>query len=281
MSKLTKFFLTLIFAGMLLVPAITLSQETEAPPPEVTEAVNLDEDVQPEDLGVGQPRLLPDNPFYFLKNWAREIRSFFTFDPVRRAELRMKFANEKLMEVRKTVEMEKNLETIKRAIENYQEGTEEVRRQTERIRERARENLRVESFLNKFIHQQTLHQKLLQRLETQVPPQAFEKIEKARERHLKRFQEVMLKLEDREEKIIEKLDKILEEEKVPEEAKEGIRRARENALIRIRERLEKIEKEPIFCAQVITYCLNPETGLCVEYPDTCAAPKPCLPCLEQ
>ena len=180
---------------------------------EVIEMVALDEDVQPEDLEVSEPRLLPDSPFYFLKNWGRAIRCFFAFDPIARVELRMKFSNEKLMELKKMVAEKKDPEALKKATENYQQEIEKIKEHVEKIREKARENPRVESSLDKFIHQQTLHLKLLDRLETQDPPAAFEKIKEARERHLERFNDVMLKLEDRKEVITEKLDKILEKQK--------------------------------------------------------------------
>jgi len=267
--KILKVFL-LSFA-LLVVFGLVSGQEETTPaetPEEIEEAameaVNLDEDVQPQDLGVSEPRLLPDSPFYFLKNWGREIRSFFTFNPIKRAELRMKFANEKLMEAKKIVEKGKDPDghLTKKALENYQEEVDKLKTQSEKIKEKVKENPEVDKFLNKFIHQQTLHQKLLQRLETQVPPQAIEKIEEARERHLERFKDVMLKLEDREEKITEKLDEILEkqkgsqfknfknlevlknlEEKVPEEAKDAIRRAQENALKRLKGNLEEMSPE--------------------------------------
>jgi len=354
MSNSLKAFLILaIFLGFSF---IAFAQETI----DITEAINLDEDVQPEDLGVSEPWLLPDSPFYFLKNWAREIQQVFTFNPVKRAELRVKFANEKLMEVKKSVELKKNPEIIKKATENYQQEAEKIKNQVEKIKEKAKENPEVEKFLDKFVHQQTLHQKLLQKLETQVPAEAFEKIKEAREVHLENFQGVMLKLEDREEKITEKLDKILEEqkgsefknfknlevlenleEKVPEEAKQAIRKAEENALKRLQGDLEKmspedqekfkeyIEKisgekekqlqivenlkiqlkeasatpemiklkenleemkekikekinekkgEPVACAEVITYCIDPSTGKCIAYPDACSTPKPCQSC---
>ena len=229
---------------------------------EVIEMVALDEDVQPEDLEVSEPRLLPDSPFYFLKNWGRAIRCFFAFDPIARAELRTKFSNEKLMELKKMVAEKKDPEALKKATENYQQEIEKIKEHVEKIREKARENPRVESSLDKFIHQQTLHLKLLDRLETQVPPAAFEKIKEARERHLERFNDVMLKLEDRKEVITEKLDKILEEqkgspfknfknlevlknleEKIPEEVKEAIRKAQENTLKRLQGDLEKMSPE--------------------------------------
>ena len=349
MNNLKVFFLSFAMLFMLGVGALSLAQG--APPTTAPEAVNLDEDVQSQDLGVQEPKLLPDSPFYFLKDWARAIQSTFTFNPVKKAELRMKFANEKLMEVKKIVEKSKDPKVIKKATENYQQEVENVKNQADKIKEKAKENPEVDKFLNKFISQQVLHQKLLQKLETQVPSQALEKIKEAREEHLERFKDVMLKLEDRGEKITEKLDKILEEqkgsqfknfknlevlknleEKVPEEAKGAIQKAEENALKRLqgdlekmspedqekfgeylekisgekerqleimekiksespelKENLEKVKErikekikeekgEPVACAQVITYCIDPSTGECAVYPDACSTPKPCQSC---
>ena len=261
MSNPIKLFSILIITGVFLSAGL-FSLAQEAPPSEVTEAVNLDENVQPEDLGISEPNLLPDSPFYFLKNWARGIQNVLTFNPLKKAELRLKFANEKLMEAKKIVEKTDNPEKIKKATENYQQETEKVKEQVKKIKEKAAENPQVESFLDKFIHQQTLHEKLLERLETQVPPEAFEKIKEAREAHLENFRDVMLKLEDRKEKITEKLDEILEkqkgsefkefknlevlknlEEKMPEEAREAIKQAEGNALKRLQGDLEKMSPE--------------------------------------
>jgi len=254
MNSLKVFLLS--FALIFVFGLTVLAQEA---PTEVPEAVNLDEDIQPEDLGVSEPRLLPDSPFYFLKNWGRSIRCFLAFNPIAKAELKAKFSNEKLMELKKMIEEKKGPEALKKAAENYQQETKKIKEQVEKIKEKAKENPKVESFLDKFIHQQTLHLKLLDRLETQVPPEAFEKIKEARERHLERFNDVMLKLEDRKEVITEKLDKILEkqkgsgfkefknlevlknlDEKVPEEAKEAIQKAQEDALKRLQRDLEKM-----------------------------------------
>jgi len=258
MSKLIKLLL-LSFCLFFVFNGVAIAQEIS---PEVVEAINLDEDVQPEDLEIGEPRILPDHPLYFLKNWGRSIRLFFAFRPVTKAKLRLKFANEKLMEAKKLIEAKRDPENIKKGIENYQQEIEKTKDQTEKIQEKAKENPEVEKFLNKFIHQQILHQKLLLKLENQVPPEASEKIKEARERHLDGFQNVMLKLEDRKEEITKKLTETLEkqkgskykhfknlevllelEEKVPEEAKEAIRKAQENSLTRLREDLEKMSLE--------------------------------------
>jgi len=263
MSNSIKLFLILITCvlGFVLIASAQETLLTEVSP-EVIEAINLDEDIQPEDLGIGEPRLLPDSPFYFLKNWGRNIQSFFTFDSVKKAELKLKFANEKLMEVKKLIEEKKGSEVIEKGLENYQKEIENIKIASEKIKEKAKESPEVSSFLDKFIKHQVLHQNLLQRLETQVPPQVFEKIEEVREGHLERFAEVMTKLEDRMEELRERLEKNLEEiegskyknfknlevlleleEKVPEKAKEAIQGAQENTLKRLKSDLEKMSPE--------------------------------------
>ncbi len=273
MNSLKVVFLSfvLLFAFGITVQGIETVDTQEEPEGEIiimpeaidiSEMIALDEDVRPGDLEVAEPTLLPDHPFYFLKNWGRGIRAFFTFDRVKKVELREKFANEKLMELKKMVEEKKNAKAIEKAIENYQEEVEKIKETCERIKEKAKENPRVESFLDKFTGHQILHQRILQKLETQVPSEAFEKIKEARERHLESFAEVMTKLEDRKEKIREGLEQKLGEikgsefkdfknlevlkeleEKVPEEAKETIRKVYENLLIKLGTEIEQMSPE--------------------------------------
>ncbi len=261
MKKINITVLALIIS---FAAGIVLAQENTSATPtvDITQEVNAEENIEAQDLGIGEPILLPDSPLYFLKEWGRNLQSLFTFNPVAKARLKEKFSNERLIELKKMVEQKKSREKIEKGIENYQKGIEAVKKAADRIREKAEENVEVGKFLDKFIQQQTLHQKLLQRLETQVPPEAFEKIKTARERHLERFGEVMNKLEDKKEKLQERLEKNLEkikggefkefknlevlknlEEKVPEEAKEAIRKARENFLLRLKEKLEKLPPE--------------------------------------
>lgn len=223
--------------------------------------VALDEIVAPEDLEVKEPKVLPGSSFYFLKNWGRGIRVFFTFDKVKKAELSQKFANEKLIELKKLVAENAKPEVIKKATENYQKELEKIKGIAEKIKEKAEENPKVANFLDKYIQHQVLHQRVLGKLEEQVPPEVFEKIKKAREQHLERFGEVMTKLEDKDkiqariennlEKIegskyknFKNLEILLElEEKVPDEAKEAIQKAQENALKRLKGDLEKMSAE--------------------------------------
>jgi len=255
--------LTLVLAlGLAMFVQKTLATEA-------TEDVSLDEDIEAEDLGISEPKLLPDNPFYFLKNWGRSIRSFFAFNPITKAELKEKFTDERLIELKMLIEQNRNREEIEEAIQNYQKELGEMEKVTQKIKERAEENEKVGAFLDKFIQHQVLHQRILQKLEDQVPPEVFEKIETAREEHLKKFGEVMNRLENKE-RLQERLEQNLEKvkgsefkdfknleilkdlkENVPEEAKGAIKQAEENALKILKEDLE--EMDPVDREKFVDY----------------------------
>jgi len=220
------------------------------------EDINLDENIEAGDLGVKDPKILPGSRLYFLKNWGRNIHSFFTFNKVKKVELKSRYANEKLIELKKLSKLEKGPEVIKRAVESYKREMSDIESISKKIKEKASENSDVSKFLDKFTEHQILHHKILQKLEGQVPEQAFKKIKEAREEHLVKFGEVMNRLVKKE-NISKKLEESLEriggskfkdfknleilkelEERVPDEAKEAIREVRENSLIRLKERVE-------------------------------------------
>ena len=265
MSKIKSILILMTICLGLTVGLIALAQEdltVETLEEEVIEEVALDEEVSAEDLGIEEPRLLPDSPFYFLKDWSRGIRSFFTFDEVKKAELRTKFANERLIEVKKMIEEKKDVQAIEKGLENYQKEVEQVKDAVDQIKEKTAESPEVEKFLDKFTNHQILHQRVLQKLETQVPSEVFEKIGEVREKHIERFAEVMTKLEDRPEEIRERLERTMEEqegsefkdfknleilkeleEKVPEAAREAIQEAQEDVFERLEENLKEMSFE--------------------------------------
>jgi hypothetical protein len=227
----------------------------------ITQEVNLDENVSAADLGIKEPKLLPDSPLYFLKNWARGIQSFFTFNPVKKFELKSKFASEKLIEMKEMIKQNKNPKLIEKATENYENEIDRVKKISDKIKEKAEKNPKLNKFLDKWTRHQLLQQRLLEKLGKQAPAKAFKKIEAARQKHLERFKDVMLKLENND-KLPERLEKAIREQKgsrfkgikalevlrrlentVPDEAKEAIKKAEENILKNTQERLEKMPQQ--------------------------------------
>lgn len=252
-------FILLIFALYLVFNEGMILAQKETMSISVAESVKMDEDVQPQQLEIQQPTLLPDSSFYFLKNWARGIQEVVTFNPVKRVELKLKVANEKLMEMKAMAKKTNEPELLEKATENYQQEMEKVKQKAQKIKQTAQESPEVNKFMDKFVSQQILHQKLLQKLESQVPTQALAKIQEARETHLENFKDVMLKLEDKE-KISERLEKVLEaqrgsefkdfknlevlkslEEKMPEAAKTAIQQAQVTIREKLKEKIERME----------------------------------------
>ena len=223
--------------------------------------VNLDENVSAVDLGLKKPKLLPDNPFYFFKKWARGIQSFFTFNPIKKFELKSKFADEKLIEIKEMINQKKNPKAVEKAIKNYENEIEKIKKISDKIKEKAEKNPKLNTFLDKWTKHQFLHQKLLEKLEKQTPPQAFKKIKSARKKHLERFKDIMLKLENKD-NLAKRLKKAIEaqkgsefkeikaleilkklEKKAPEEAKDAIKKAQEQILKNTQKKLEKMPQQ--------------------------------------
>lgn len=246
-----KIIVSVFIIALCPIAITALAQDTAAD-------IALDEEVSASDLGVSDPGLLPDNPFYFAKEIGRGLQSFFTFDSVKKAELRLKFANEKLMETKKLAEKTENAQALETGLANYQREIEDVKQASEKIKDNATNNVKVGQFLDRFTQQQVLHQRVLEKLEAQVPETVIERIKTVREDHLEKFGEVMLKLEVKE-NIQERLENNLREakgsefkefenlemlknleEKVPEEIKEAIQNVQGNSLKRLKETLEEL-----------------------------------------
>lgn len=287
---------TILFAGLLLFTALlVLAQE--------------------EDLGVGEQRILPGTPFYFLKQAGRRLQEFLTFDPIKKLELKQRFASEKLAETRKLIKNGKNKRLVEQSIENYEQEQNEIRQRVEGLKQNAEENEEVRSFMEKYQHQVEIHSRALENMRGDAPPEIRVRIEEQREKHLERFRDVMMKLDQEENlpgrlegflnripdslkqgeaaaRILEQIQERVKSEEVKDELEEVKTRIRKEIRERVNqeqieteenetEENEKVgqEQERQMCAQVITYCLDPATGECKMYPDACSGPKPCEPCL--
>ena len=266
MKKILFLISIFIISGLFLANSV-LAQEVETgdieEEVEEIEEVTMDEDITAEDLEVSDPKVLPDNPFYFVKNFWRGVRATFTFNKVKKVELRLRYASERLIEAKKLAEKTGREEFVGKAVEKYQKEMEKIKVRVEKFKEKAADNPKIDKFLDKFTEKTMKQQRLMDKLEKQLSdkPEVLEKIRSNKERALEHFGEVMNRLEEKD-KIPERLDKNLEkikgskfknfknlevlirlENKVPEQAKEAIQRAQENVLKRLHGNLEKMAPE--------------------------------------
>ena len=176
-------WLGILIAGVILfsvLGGVILAQEI----PEVAQ----DEEVSAQDLGISEPKVLPDHPLYFLKNWGRVVRLFFAFNKTKRAELRLRFANEKIIEAQKLAELNKNQKAIEKVLASFENDIVEISKLS---------GEELKQFSEKLVHQQLLHQKILQRLETKVSAEVMVRIREERWVHLEKFSQVMRKVEEK------------------------------------------------------------------------------------
>lgn len=145
-------FLLLNFAAVGI--AFAQTDATAAVPVEQAETVTTG------DLGLANPGLLPTNPFYFLKEWGRGIRSFATFNSVAKAELELRFVNEKAAEVKKVEELKPaETEAISKALDNYQGSQQRLKIRLENLKETS-QNPNVDRLLEQLADRTIKHEKV-------------------------------------------------------------------------------------------------------------------------
>ncbi|MFH0803794.1 MAG: DUF5667 domain-containing protein, partial [Candidatus Tagabacteria bacterium] len=250
--KITILSFGIIFA---LSPAV-FAQDSVPPSSEIMQAIDLDENIQAADLGISEPTLLPGSPFYFIKNINRGIRSFFTFNAVAKAGLKLKYANERLMEAKKLIGKP---DAFSKALGGYKVEINKLKAAANKIK--ATGDPPADKFIDKFVDNIIKHEKLLGKFEKDSPPEIYEKIENIKKETMANFSDVGLKLavpSVLQEKIIEtfqsqpgsdfKQFKNLEvlqaiKEKVPESAKPAIQLAIENSLEKLKGDLEDMPSE--------------------------------------
>ena len=262
------FLIVFVILGLSFVCVATAQEYEEEPnlisneETTVTEDAGLDTEVRAEDLDLSTPILLPNSPFYFMKDWARSIRELVTRDPLAKLELKERYANERLLELREMVQNNVNEEAIQKAIEKYEKELEKVKTRVEDIKEKAEENPKLEEFLDKFVDNRVLGQKILNKLENQVSVQNTEQVQQIRQKHLEQFGEIMTKLEQEGEKIQQRLEErleamdgskykefknleVLKELKgvMPEANKQAIGDAAETTLNKLKENFESMSPE--------------------------------------
>lgn len=127
---------------------------------------NVQEEITTSDLGIENPGILPTSPFYFLKEWKRDLKKVFTFNPVKKAELELEEANERAAEIKKLEEINpQNTGAITKAVQNYQRNMERLKTRLENLKETS-ENPNVDNLLDKLVDRSFKHQQLFDNLQS-------------------------------------------------------------------------------------------------------------------
>lgn len=137
----------------LLFWIVTLAQEVELP----------------------SPGLTPDSPFYFFDTLGEKIAMFFTFGAEKKAEKALKFAEEKLAEVKVMVEKNRT-KAVEKATQKYQDFLNVANIKIQEAKEKGKD---VEELVILITEKILKHQEVLVDVFEKVPEEAKTAIQKA------------------------------------------------------------------------------------------------------
>jgi len=199
-----KIFISILIMAFVLTPVLALAQ---------TDSVDsAEETVTAQDLGVSEPTILPDSPFYGLKNLWRNVSLAVTFDKVQKAEKQLKYANERVIEAQKLSEErqdEKSAQVLERTIERYGKDMERVQEIVATIKENADGDIRVDKLVDKIGDFELKRRIVLNNISNKVPENVVEKIIEAKKKSAQTLGKVLEQTISKE-KITEKIDEILQ-----------------------------------------------------------------------
>ncbi|MBI2013643.1 MAG: hypothetical protein HYS87_02345 [Candidatus Colwellbacteria bacterium] len=113
-----------------------------------------------EGVSANAPKILPANPFYFIKEVGRGVRSIFTFNSTDKVEYELKVADVKALEVEAATNNSNDPGVVAPAVRNFRESVEKLKQRFEGL-ELATDNARIDALLNFFAARLVKHTAIL------------------------------------------------------------------------------------------------------------------------
>ena len=159
-------------------------------------------------LNVAAPTVLPTNPLYFLKEIGRNIQTAFTFNPIKKAEIRLKFANEKLAEAEKVSEAG-NTTATNNALERYSKEMDKVKQYVDVLK---KDNPDNQKLLEKMTENNLNHQQILNKI-AEKKTEVQQKITEVKDKAVESLTSGSFKLANPE-TVKQTIEKVMEQNKV-------------------------------------------------------------------
>lgn len=198
----------------------------------------------------------PGSFFYFFDTTFEKIGLFFTFNPQKKAEKALEYADERLAEAEAVAE-EKNTDAVKTAVAGYESNIALAAEESSQIKDKGK----TEELLNSIAGSTSKHQEILSDVLSKVPEEAKEAIIKAIEASKKGQEEATKQIAELKGEI-EKLKKEVAELKAKEEAQ-----------VKTQSQSQVIEKKE----EAAPALVKPSTSQTLEVMPT---PKPVTPTIQ-
>lgn len=219
-----------------------------------------------EETELSQPGLTPLSPFYFLDrlgDWAR--LNILTFNPVRKAEIKIEIAGERLAELNDVFEKAPAKTDILEKLEaEVETGASEANSEAEKLDSENRNVSKIMERLNSFFLKR---QEVLEKVIERVPEKVKEKIEIRFgniQKQIEKHREILLKQKEKgfmsEEKLGSIIQKSLDRLKDQKEKAEKIIREVKEKISETEEKLSQLKERDISAAQNIDELLIRASG---------------------
>lgn len=248
------------------------AEELVAEEQPVSAEAQMDSKVTLQDLGASNAKILPNSFFYGFKRFGRAFSEAFTFNPVKKAELKLEHANQELADATKLIAQQptdsKALEAVAGSLEKFQNKIADLKNLTQDLqKEQAGGDKNVGKFITNVLDQQIKQQKvfeliqggMIKNMPARFAEEMLGRINDARQATAENTAGVVTDVvkdadslagyfdaamqnqpgsEFKEIKNLEALKRV--EQFVPEFAKDAIRQAQDNAFKRFGARMEKM-----------------------------------------
>ena len=199
MKKIIFFLLIFTLINVLSINYI-FAEESLNSESETTTTTLINEDISVlESLGLKNVGLLPNSPFYFLKEWWRGIKTGLIRNPVEKGEAQLQILSEKLAETEALAQKGVSVEVLEKAFENYSLAMDRLKNRLEGIEDTS-ENPNVDRILNKITEAEIRHQEVFDKI-LEHAPEVADQIEDIRQNTSQTLPFLRLKFENQEEFI--------------------------------------------------------------------------------
>ncbi len=152
--------------------------------------------------------ITPDSPWYFLDSLSEKISLTFTFNQEKKIAKELRYAEERLAEVQKMVQNQKN-QKLDVGLQNYEKLMNKVQ---ERLQTNA-DNVKIgENAMKNVKERSENHMRVLSEVYDKVPAQAKKGVENALKNSAKNYQQAALQLNEDAQQINAQLMESLSEE---------------------------------------------------------------------
>lgn len=199
----------LVLASPLLAKAADISQDLDQVAADTIAQVDNEIEVTAQDLG-------NVNTGWLAGLW-RNVKLIVTRDPVKKANLELEKADVQMIKLKELVQQKKNdpkfEKRMEKAQQKHKKAMERVKNYLEKAGEKNPHNPKLDKFLDIYTDHALKQEQILENMENKVPPKVRQLIKTRREEHLKRFGEVMNKLQNKEQ-FKHRIENILTDDKI-------------------------------------------------------------------